>query len=170
MRNLESKFRLRNLDTVLSRATASGFELRSRFSQYDVFFKVAVGKLKLRQEASNASLIYYNRDRIGPFDLSTYRIIPVASPELLRAMLEAALGLLAEVNKERTLLTKGTMRLHLDRVKGLGEFGEIEAVLADADDPGVWSATLAQTLRRLDVEKGDLIDRSYFELLLAGCG
>ena len=52
--------------------------------------------------------------------LSRYQIVPVADPEHTRQMLARALGLLAEVRKHRTLLTRRNVRLHLDRVETLG--------------------------------------------------
>src|SRR6266436_3870540 len=130
MRNLEAKFRLRDLALARRRAEAIGFELRVLLIQRDTFFRVEHGKLKLREEPGGAALIHYRRDRLAGLDLSDYQIVQVAHPEAMRA---DALGVLAEVRKERTLMMRGNIRLHLDRVEGLGEFGEIEAVL-DVND------------------------------------
>ena len=79
-------------------------------------------------------------------------------------MLEAALGMIAEVRKGRILLMRANVRLHLDRVEGLGDFGEIEAVIADGDDPERSRAAVDETLAALGIARGDLIDVSYFEL------
>ena len=162
MRNLEAKFRLRDLALARSRTEAIGFELRALLIQRDTFFRVEHGKLKLREEPGAAALIHYRRDQLAGLDLSDYQIVPVANPEPMRAMLANALGVLAEVRKERTLMMRGNIRLHLDRVEGLGEFGEIEAVLdanvsAESSRPAVDEILAA-------LEVSELIGVSYFEL------
>ena len=50
-------------------------------------------------------------------------------------MMTQALGTIATVKKTRILMMRDHVRLHLDRVDGLGEFGEIEAVLGEHGDP-----------------------------------
>ena len=57
----------------------------------------------------------------GEVQLSRYEIVPVPDPAAMRTMLAAALGTLAEVRKERTLLMRANVRLHLDRVAELGD-------------------------------------------------
>jgi predicted adenylyl cyclase CyaB len=80
-------------------------------------------------------------------------------------MLAGALGVVAEVRKRRTLLMRRNVRLHLDRVDGLGDFGEIEAVLADGDIAAAFSGEVAEILAALDVRAGDLTEKSYFEMI-----
>jgi predicted adenylyl cyclase CyaB len=163
MRNLEAKFRLRDLALARRRAEAIGFELRAILIQRDTFFRVEHGKLKLREEAGATTLIHYRRDQLAGLDLSDYQIVPVANPEPMRTMLANALGVLAEVRKERTLMMRGNIRLHLDRVEGLGEFGEIEAVLDENDSAESSRPAVDAILAALEVS--ELIGVSYFELM-----
>ena len=165
MRNLEAKFRLENLVTARERAIAIGFETRGVLIQRDTFFTVPNGKLKLREQPDGASLIHYRRDSQRELQLSDYAIIPVPDPAALRAILTAALGVLAEVRKQRTLMMRRNVRLHLDRVERLGNFGEIEAVLADDAPPQSCHDEVSQILTTLGVSETDLIDVSYFELV-----
>jgi adenylate cyclase, class 2 len=164
MRNLEAKFRLLDLDRARECAIAIGYEPRAVLLQRDTFFRVGFGKLKLREEPRNAYLVHYGRRETDSLQLSSYEIAVVPEPEKTRAMLAAALGTIAEVRKERTLLMRANVRLHLDRVEGLGSFGEIEAVIADGDDPERSRADVDETLAALGISRGDLIDVSYFEL------
>jgi predicted adenylyl cyclase CyaB len=97
--------------------------------------------------------------------VSDYTIVPVGDPAALRTMLGDALGTLAEIRKERTLMMRRNVRLHLDRVEGLGVFGEIEAVMADGESPQAFHDEVAGILHELGVTPSDLIERSYFELL-----
>jgi adenylate cyclase class 2 len=165
MRNLEAKFRIDDAALPRRRAEALGFSMRATLDQRDTFFRVAHGKLKLREETDSAALIRYGRVREGALDVSDYEIVPVANPAALRAMLAAALGVLAEVRKQRTLLLRRNVRLHLDRVDGLGDFGEIEAVIAAGETPELYRLEVADLLVALDVGPAKLIRRSYFELM-----
>ena len=134
MKNLEAKFRLANLAEAEVRAAAIGYARRAILNQRDTFFRVANGKLKLREENGTAALIFYHRHESGPLMLSNYEIVPVTEPAHTLRMLTDAVGTIAVVEKVRTLMMRDHIRLHLDRVANLGDFGEIEAVIADGDD------------------------------------
>jgi predicted adenylyl cyclase CyaB len=166
MINLEAKFRLDNLNEARGRAELIGFKFAATLVQRDTFFSIASGKLKLREEhGRGASLIYYQRHTRDVLELSEYTIVPIPEPTATCAMLTAALGVIAVVAKCRTLLMRDNIRLHLDEVDGLGNFGEIEMVLQN--QPGVAAAdstTVEQVLAALAVSPGSLIKASYFEL------
>ncbi|MGO9605893.1 MAG: class IV adenylate cyclase [Candidatus Binataceae bacterium] len=164
MQNLEAKFRLYNLDEARARALTIGYTDRAQLHQRDTFFRVPNGKLKLREEPSGAWLIHYGREERDSLQLSRYEIVSIADAAATRAMIAAALGVIAEVRKERTLLMCANVRLHLDRVEGLGLFGEIEAVIADGEDPERSRLAVDELLGVLGIARGDLIDVSYFEL------
>ena len=164
MRNLEAKFRLTDLGTARELAMAIGYTPRSVLRQRDTFFRVANGKLKLRVEDIRAMLIHYGRKETNSLQLSTFEIVTIPDAEKTRTMLADALGVIAEVRKERILLMRANVRLHLDRVEGLGEFGEIEAIIADGDDPEASRAAVDETLAALQIGREDLIDVPYFEL------
>src|SRR5208337_1031060 len=129
MKNLEAKFRLVNHAAAEARATALGYTRRATLNQRDTFFRVANGKLKLREENGSSVLIFYHRDESGPLMLSNYEIVAVADPARTRRILGAALGTIAVVEKVRTLMLRDNVRLHLDQVANLGDFGEVEAVI-----------------------------------------
>jgi predicted adenylyl cyclase CyaB len=165
MKNLEAKFRLGDLARAESRAIEIGYARRAILNQRDTFFRVANGKLKLREEDSGAVLIFYRRGNSRRLMLSEYEIAPIADPASTRQMLDAALGTLAVVEKVRILLMRDNVRLHLDRVASLGEFGELEAVIPSGDDPERSRGAVDETLAALGIAPADLIDVSYFEML-----
>ena len=165
MKNLEAKFPLANHAEAEARATALGYTLRAILHQRDTFFRVANGKLKLRQENGSAVLIYYHRDESGPLMLSNYEMVKVADPLRTLRILADALGPIAVVEKVRTLMMRDNVRLHLDKVTRLGDYGEIEAVIADGDDPERSRSAVNEILGALNVGKGDLIEVSYFEMI-----
>ena len=172
MRNLEAKFRLGDLDAARAAALALGYTPSADFIQRDTFFVVARGKLKLREQAPAAWLIQYERDRESGLMFSRYEIAPVPDPARTREMLARALGVLAEVRKHRSLLTRRNVRLHLDRVEALGNFGEIEAVLDKRSEEGASEgagsarAPVDELLAALGVGASELIEVSYFELIM----
>ena len=165
MKNLEAKFRLADLARAESSAIAIGYTRRAVLNQRDTFFRVANGKLKLREEDDRAVLIFYRRGNSRQLMLSEYEIAPIADPVTTRQMLDAALGTLSVVEKVRTLLIRDNVRLHLDRVASLGEFGELEAVIPAGDDPERSRGAVDETLAALAIAPADLIDISYFEML-----
>ena len=165
MRNLEAKFKVRDPSAAQIAAIAIGYKPAGLLSQHDTFFKVASGKLKLREEDERAYLVGYQRAGDGTLQLSEYRIVPVPDPSAIRALLADSLGVLAEVRKRRTLLLHSHVRLHLDEVDGLGFYGEIEAVLDDEADLDSERAFVDRTLLSLQIDRDALIEGSYFELL-----
>ena len=165
MKNLEAKFRLSNPAEAEARATALGYTRRAILNQRDTFFRVANGKLKMREENGGAVLIFYHRNESGPLMLSNYEIVPVADSARTLRMLEDALGTIAVVEKVRTLMMRDNVRLHLDKVARLGDYGEIEAVIADGDDPEQSRGAVDEILAALGVGEPDLIDVSYIEML-----
>jgi predicted adenylyl cyclase CyaB len=165
MRNLEAKFRLSNLETARAQVESIGFTYRASLVQCDTFFVTRSGKLKLREQNDGASLIYYQRDRRSDLELSHYSIIEVTDPSALREMLSAALGMIAQVSKQRVLLMRNNIRLHLDDVAQLGTFGEIEVVLNDGELTERYAPVVEKILVALKISAADLIYRSYFELM-----
>jgi adenylate cyclase class 2 len=165
VQNLEAKFKLSSLERSRAKAEALGYVFKATLRQRDTFFRVSRGKLKLREEPSGTCLIHYDREARDDLKLSSYEIVPVAEPESLRAVLSAALGVLAEVRKERTLLMKNNVRLHLDNVDGLGAFGEIEAVLDQGVDSARSRADMDDLIDALEVRRTHLIGVSYAEML-----
>ena len=165
MRNLEAKFRLSNHAEAESRANAIGYTRRAILHQRDTFFRVANGKLKMREENGSSILIFYYRDESGPLMLSNYEIVKVADPPRTLRILAAALGPLAVVEKVRTLMMRDNVRLHLDKVTRLGDYGEIEAVIPDGEAPEQSRVAVNEILAALGVARTDLLDVSYFEML-----
>jgi predicted adenylyl cyclase CyaB len=167
MRNLEAKFWLADLKEAKEAAEAIGFVHHATLTQRDTFFRAINGKLKLREEPVSAALIHYQRDRAGALELSNYSIVSVADPLATRAMLEAALGVIAAVRKRRIVLIRNNVRLHLDDVEGLGQFGEIEAIVPERDAAARYDDEVRGIVEALGVPVSALIPSSYFELMRA---
>jgi adenylate cyclase class IV len=134
--------------------------------QEDTFFPCASGRLKLRKLAPDrGELIHYHRaDRAGP-KTSRYTLVPTTTPHLLRDTLAAALGTVVVVKKTRRLWLVGPTRVHLDAVEGLGDFLELEVVLAPGQAPSEGEAIARDLMAKLGVAAADLVEGAYADLL-----
>lgn len=167
-RNIEIKARLRNLADTLALAMPLADGPSELIAQDDTFFRTARGRLKLRAFADGSGeLIYYERpDQAGP-KASFYVRSPVASPDSLREALTLAHGQIGRVRKQRTLLMVGRARIHLDQVEGLGDFLELEVVLADSESEAGGMAQAHALMTRLGIEAKQLVQGAYLDLLKA---
>src|ERR687894_431463 len=135
-RNVELKAHDEDPGRTLERALAAGAQDRGVLRQRDTYFAVPRGRLKLREEEpGGATLIAYERPDAASERVSHYRLVPVPDPEALRAALAAANGIDVVVVKRRHLLLWETVRIHLDEVRGLGSFLELEAVATPGSHP-----------------------------------
>lgn len=134
--------------------------------QEDTFFVTPQGRLKLREfPDAAAQLIYYNRiDSQGP-KLSEYFITETNDGTGLKLVLEKAYGVRQVVKKVRALYMSGRTRLHFDDVEGLGEFIELEVVLADNDCLEEGQKEASELMSSLNIANDNLIDVAYADLL-----
>jgi len=167
-RNIEIKARLADLHATLALARPLADGEPQLIAQDDTFFTSAKGRLKLRAFADGCGeLIYYERpDQAGP-KTSFYVLSPTASPDTLREALTLAHGQIGRVRKLRTLLLAGRTRIHLDRVEGLGDFMELEVVLADDEPMQDGVAEAHSLMAQLGIAADQLIDVAYLDLLQA---
>jgi homotetrameric cytidine deaminase len=164
-RNVE----LKALDPDPARSLAVCRELGAQdhgvLRQRDTYFRARSGRLKLREEEpGGATLIQYDRPDAAQARESRYRLSAVPDPEELRAALDAALGTLVVVDKQRHLLTWNDVRIHLDTVEGLGSFVELEGVAPPESDLAGEEEKVAQLRDALGIE--EVLSDSYSDRLL----
>lgn len=164
--NIEIKAHARNFDEIRRRAEALSDQPMQVLPQEDTFFHTAQGRLKLRiLSANHGQLIYYTRpDREGP-KRSDYHISLTSDPANLKRVLELAYGIRGVVRKTRYLYLVGQTRVHLDDVEGLGQFMELEVVLREGQSDADGQAIAEELMARLGVERGDLVEGAYMDLL-----
>ena len=170
-RNVELKAHDPDPARTLERALAVGAEEQGVMRQRDTYFAVSRGRLKLREEdPGGATLIAYDRPDAAAERVSDYRLVPVAEPEALRDALAAANGVAVVVVKRRRLLLWETVRIHLDEVRGLGSFLELEAVAAPGSDLERERAQVARLREALEIRDTTLVEGSYADALTGGDG
>jgi predicted adenylyl cyclase CyaB len=170
---IEIKARCPDLTRVRDRLLTLGAEQRGTDRQVDTYFRVAAGRLKLRQGDIENQLIFYVREEVA--DLKTSRVVlyPVepAQSAALRELLAAALGVWREVGKSREIFFIENVKFHLDRIDALGTFVEIEAIdETGAEDRPRLQAQCDHYLESLEIPRDALIAGSYSDLLGAAEG
>lgn len=164
--NIEIKARVRNFEEIRRRAEGLSDTPVDVISQEDIFFNTPQGRLKLRIFSNDrGQLIYYIRpDQEGP-KRSDYHIFHAADPASLRRVLELAYGIRGVVRKTRYLYLIGQTRVHLDDVEGLGQFVELEVVMQEGQSDTEGQAIAEGLMANLGIEKNDLLEGAYIDLL-----
>ncbi|MEA3408703.1 MAG: class IV adenylate cyclase [Chloroflexota bacterium] len=164
--NVEIKARVRDMVALKRRVETLAEGEGEMLCQEDIFFHVPQGRLKLRlSPESRGQLIYYEReDATGPTS-STYHIYPTSDPASLQQVLAASLGVRGTVRKRRLLYWLQNTRIHLDQVRGLGDFMELEVVLRDGQTPTQGRARALELMGRLGIAESDLVEGAYIDLL-----
>lgn len=165
-RNIEIKAKVDDFSALYEKIALISDGLPDIIEQDDTFFICPHGRLKLRTLAvDRGELIFYQRpDQAGP-KTSFYTLSETHDPDSLRETLTLAYGAAGRVIKQRTLFMLGQTRLHLDRVKGLGDYLEFEVVLEDSETPEQGIAIAEDLLERLGIDRQELVDQAYVDLL-----
>jgi adenylate cyclase class IV len=170
-RNIEIKARIDSVEAMLAQARALADGPAECIDQDDTFFRVPMGRLKLREFADgSAELIHYHRGDGLEARPSDYVRVPVADAAALREALARGCGMLGRVRKHRLLLRLGQTRLHLDRVEGLGDFVELEVVLRDGQSDDEGRAIAEGWMQRLGLQHAPRLGGAYMDMLRAVAG
>ena len=165
--NIEIKARCGEPGKVREVLRSAGAECKGTDRQTDTYFRVAEGRLKLRQGNIENALIFYRRpDEAGPkrADVSLYR---TGGDAALGEVLAAALPVLVVVRKVREIYFLENVKFHIDAVEGLGEFVEIEAIDADGTiGTGKLQQQCERYMEQFGIEASDLVKDSYSDMLL----
>lgn len=134
--------------------------------QTDTYFRVKEGKLKVRKGDIENYLVFYRREEKSGPKTSEILLYETDQPEELNEVLKAALEVLAVVKKKREIYWLENIKIHLDKVKGLGKFIEIEL---DKTKEGSYSdkADVLNLMEEFKIEEDDLMKRSYSDLIRA---
>jgi predicted adenylyl cyclase CyaB len=167
MKLLNFEFKARLNDAAHVRATLK--QLRARFlgtdHQIDTYFHVPAGRLKIREGRIENSLIHYQRTDSAHARRSHVELMLLPRRNSVRAILSGALGVLAVVDKRREIYFVGNVKIHLDRVHGLGTFLEVEAMTRSGDLKKV-RAQAVKFQKLFNITAKDIVPQSYSDLIL----
>ncbi|MEK7546742.1 MAG: class IV adenylate cyclase [Patescibacteria group bacterium] len=165
--NIEIKARCDNHEKVRNFLKSRKAGFRGIDHQVDTYFKVGAGRLKLREGNIENYLIFYERENKEGPKQSKVNLFKTPPKSSLKDILTQALGVLVIVDKKREIYFIENVKFHIDTVKDLGTFMEIEAI--DSDGNIGKEKLLEQCnnyIKSFDISENDLISVSYSDLLL----
>jgi len=163
-KNYEIKCKADNLSALRRLLRKNGTYSFSIEKQKDTYYKVKRGRLKLRiinNETGN--LIYYARDEKSGKRISGYFISATKNFHDLNEILKTQFEVLITVEKKREIYIKGNCRIHLDTVKNLGQFLEIEIIYKDFSKAEI---QMEEIIKFLNLNENKFIKNSYSDLLI----
>jgi predicted adenylyl cyclase CyaB len=165
--NIEIKARSNNHEPIRAYLKEHGADSKGTDHQIDTYFQVSHGRLKLREGNIENALVYYERsNQKGPkqADVMLFRTEPGAS---LKDVLIASVGVLAVVDKQREIYFIDNVKFHLDTVKNLGTFMEIEAIDDGTRGKDELERQCQHFLQELGIKEDDLLTNSYSDMVLS---
>lgn len=132
MQNIEYKIFTGSDQDIIKRLKTLGAKYAYGIYQKDTYFNYGGGRLKLREvKNKTAELILYTRSDDKRSRFSDYTIVPLAkkNKSMVLNLLKNLFGKKAEVVKKRNLWLLEHTRVHLDEVRGLGKFLELETMM-----------------------------------------
>ena len=163
--NFEFKARLRDATQVRAKLKRRRARFLGTDHQVDTYFRVPSGRLKVRQGRIENSLIFYQRTDTAQARRSSVELVLLPRRNSVCAILSRALGVLAVVDKRREIYFVGNVKIHLDRVRGLGTFVEVEAMTRTGDLSKV-RAQAVKFQKLLAISPADIVPLSYSDLIL----
>ncbi|MCX8057304.1 MAG: class IV adenylate cyclase [Ignavibacteria bacterium] len=162
--NLEIKVPVKNLTKLIKILEKEGAKKIYSSKQIDVYYKLENGRLKVRNSSGEKSVIFYRRVEDGSERWSDFEVIPVSNPKEWINFFDKFLERLVVVDKHRTLYHFKNTRIHLDKVKGLGNFIELETKVINGKAKARKEFQSIIDLLGLNVDEQILI--SYSDLIL----
>jgi adenylate cyclase, class 2 len=164
-KNLEVKARIQNVSEAIKVAHSISATYAGELLQTDTYFHVVKGRLKLREiDNTNSELIYYNRSEEMSDRISNFDIFPCQYSNQLKLMLEKGLGIKAIVQKKRKLFMYQNTRIHIDDVRHLGMFIEIESPVESSIEPA--KKIVDFLVKKFSIDESQVILNSYLDLVL----
>ncbi len=167
--NFEFKARLRNEENIRAVLRKLGARPVGTDHQVDTYFRVPRGRLKVREGRIENALIFYQRAEARRARQSRIQRMELPPRNSMKSILAAALGVLVAVDKSREIYFVGNVKIHLDRVRGLGKFVEVEAISRTGDLRRTRSQA-RKFQKRFGIVDSDLIAESYSNLVLQVLG
>ena len=126
--NLELKVEIKSFEKIRILLKDLNARFIKTLNQKDIYYKIKDGLLKLRIENGEQSIIKYLRDEKGNDRFSDYEFLRFESGNAEK-FFKSIFKIEAVVQKKRLLYLYDNTRIHIDSVKGLGNFLELETLV-----------------------------------------
>lgn len=164
--NLELKIKVTSYDGIKKTLKKIKAEYVGVLNQKDIYYRCKSGLLKLRIENGNCTLIKYNRAEKSKDDrYSEYYLVKISegNPEKVFADI---FEIETVVEKKRFLYLYNNTRIHLDVIKKLGNYLELETLVLKGKRDAKKRFDEMVDILNLDISKQ--IRKSNRDLMLAG--
>ncbi len=163
--NLELKIKLNSIRGIKSLLKKNNIELKEILNQKDIYYKIKAGSLlKLRIENGRMSLIKYNREEKKKNRWSDFYVITIKG-RATEKVFEEIFRVDAIVEKKRELYLFLDTRIHIDAVKNLGFFLELETLVFDNDKKDA-KKRFDEVVNTLQLDVKSQIRKSYRDLII----
>lgn len=164
--NIEFKAKVKSADACEQKLLTLQPKFIGEDLQTDTYFNVAEGRLKLREGNIENALIRYRREEVKGLKKSDIILYKHSPDKALKDILTDTAGIRSIVIKRRRIYFIENVKFHFDKVEGLGEFIEAEAI----DNTGTIGETnlkmqCDQYIDFFGLKKEDFIDSSYGEMI-----
>jgi len=163
MRNVEYKAELR--DPTMARGVCAkvGAAYIITLDQVDTYFRVPSGRLKKREAAGEPTeWIFYERPDTAGARTSGFTIY--TEEAAMERYGQAPLPVSAVVKKRRELYMLDGVRIHLDRVEGLGWFFELEALVTPRQKEREARDAVTRLIEKFRPALGEPVSAGYSDL------
>jgi predicted adenylyl cyclase CyaB len=162
-KNLELKIHINSFYRLKNRLNKINAEFIGGLIQKDIYYKISNRLVKLRIENGQQSLIKYFRDEKGKDRWSDYDVIKFTEGDTEK-FFNQLFDIDAVVKKKRLLYIYDNTRIHLDDVKKLGKFLELETLVLN----GLKDAKkrFNKIINLLELDLSSQIKKSYKNLMI----
>lgn len=162
--NLELKVKMNSFRKTAKLLKEINAHFLKTLNQKDIYYKTTGGLLKLRIENGEQSIIKYLRDEKGKDRFSDYEFISFESGDAEK-FFKNIFNIEAVVQKKRLLFIYDNTRIHLDTVKGLGKFLELETLVLKGKNDA--KKRFAFVKKALELETLPGFKKSYRDLIIS---
>lgn len=162
--NLEIKVKLENFDNILKIQNDKNIQHEKTILQKDIYYKIPAGLLKLRKHNEGFELIKYQRNEKDGERWSNYFVLNIFG-ENVENYFSDIFETETVVEKVRELYIYKNTRIHLDEVKNLGKFLELETVVKNISQVEA-KTEFDEIVKFLELDFENQIKKSYRDLIL----
>jgi predicted adenylyl cyclase CyaB len=166
MKNIELKVRVDDFGRLIPVLKARA-EYNEKLNQIDTYYNCGKKRLKIRMiNDTRFQKISYKRPNKNGSKISNYHIHEI-EPNKIRNIqynLENKFGQKTIIKKQRELWIYKHTRIHLDKVRGLGKFVELETVMRNLA-PRKAKQEHFEIIKLLNLSKYKKYDKSYSDMI-----